>query len=567
MFKDKVVELLVKESGLEKSEVEAVLESPPSLEMGDYAFPCFVLSKPKSDEMWERVEKDFFEKKSPVDIAKHLAGKIKVGEGIESVRAVGPYVNFFIDKKELARKVIKIKSGYGKGKESGKIMIEFSQPNTHKAFHVGHIRGTTLGESLSRIYEFLGKKVVRANYNGDTGMHIAKWIWCYLKYHSKEKLKDDEEWIASIYVDAVKRLAKNEKLQKQVDEINRKIEEKSDKSVNALWKKTRGLSIKSWDKIYSELGTKFDRHYFESEMEMAGKSIAQELLKKGVAEMSDEAIIMNLEKYKMGVWVLLRRDGTVLYSAKDLALVEHKLNDSKLDEYIIISGDEQNLHFRQLFKTLELMGIEKRDEFKHLGFGMVRLPHGKMSSRTGDNILYSNFKEGVTDFARKGVLKKWKKLSKKEVENRALKIAIGSIKYSMLSQDPHKTIIFDKEKALAFEGNSGVYLQYSYARASSILKKGSVGKVKIGELGKEEIALMSKISKFPEVVLVSGERMNPSLIANYCFELAKVFNEFYHECKVVGSDSESFRLKLIESFRVVLRNGLGLLGIEVMDEM
>lgn len=561
--------MLSKATQLKAEEVDKLVETPPNLDMGDYAFPCFVLSKPKTDEMWDNVEKDFFETKSPVEIAKHLVEKIKPTNEIEAVRAVGPYVNFFVNKKELAKQVIKIKDNYGKGKESGKIMIEFSQPNTHKAFHVGHIRGTTLGESLARIYEMLGKKVVRANYSGDTGMHIAKWIWCYLKYHSKEKLKDDEEWIAGIYVDAIKRLTKNEKLQEQVDEVNRKLEEKSDKNVNELWKKTRALSIKSWDKIYDELGTKFDRHYFESEMEMAGKSIAQELLKKGIAELSDEAVIMNLEKYKLSVWVLLRRDGTVLYSAKDLALVDHKLKDQKLDEYFIITADEQNLHFRQLFKTLELMGIEKKDEFKHLGFGMVRLPHGKMSSRTGDNILYSNFKEGVTDFAKKGILEKWKKIGKKELEDRALKIAMGSIKYSMLSQDPNKVIIFDKEKALAFEGNSGVYLQYSYARASSILKKVGAKKssVKIGDLSKEEIALMSKISKFPEVVKKSGKQMNPSLIANYCFELCQGFNEFYHSCKVIGSNEEGFRLKLIDSFRTCLKNGLYLLGIEVMDEM
>ena len=569
MFKQEIVSLISKQTKLDSKKISDLIEIPSNPDLGDYAFPCFIFTKPKTDEMWDNVEKDFFKKKNPVEVAQHLAEKIKPTKNIEQIKATGPYINFFVNKNELAKNIIKIKENYGKAKQSGKLMIEFSQPNTHKAFHVGHIRGTSLGESLARIYEFLGKKVVRANYSGDTGMHIAKWIWCYLKYHSKEPLSNDESWIAGIYVDAVKRLVKNEKLQEQVNVINRKIEQKSDKEINTLWKKTRALSIKSWDKIYQELGTRFDRHYFESEVEMSGKDIANKLLEKGIAKKSEGAVIMDLEKYNLGIWVLLRKDGTVLYSAKDLALAQHKLNDQKLDEFLIISGDEQNFHFKQLFKTLDLMGFEKKDEFAHLGFGMVRLPHGKMSSRTGDNILYSNFKDGVFEFAKKGIKEKWPKISKKELDRRALKIAIGSIKYSILGQDPHKTIVFDKEKALAFEGNTGPYLQYSYARASSIIKKAKQAKTTpiIIDLTLSELGLIKKIDLFPEIVQRAGKSMNPSLIANYSHELSQSFNEFYHNCKVVGDKCQGFRIKLVDAFRITLKNSLFLLGIEVMEEM
>ena len=572
MFKQEIINLLSKQTKLKPEELLNLIEVPPNPEMGEYAFPCFILSKPGlHDEMWDNVEKDFFQKKFPVEIATHLIEKIskKLPFEIEKIEQKGPYINFFVNKHELAKRIIKIKDNYGKGKQSGKIMIEFSQPNTHKAFHVGHIRGTSLGESLSRIYETLGKKVVRANYSGDTGMHIAKWIWCYLKYHSDESLSNDEAWIAGIYVDAVKRLTKNEKLQTQVDEINRKIEQKSDKKINELWKKTRAMSIKSWDKIYNELGTRFDRHYFESEFEISAKTIANELLEKGIAEKSEGALIMNLEKHKLGVWVLLRSDGTVLYSAKDIVLAQHKLRDQKLDEFLIITGDEQNFHFKQLFKTLELMDAINLNKFKHVGFGMVRLPHGKMSSRTGDNILYSNFKEGVTEFAKKGIKKKWSKISKKELEDRALKIAIGSMKYSMLGQDPNKSIIFDKEKALEFEGNTGPYLQYSYARASSIIKKSKLNKSsnRIPELTSQEIALLTTISNFPEVIEQAGKHINPALIANYSYDLAKKFSEFYTSCKVIGDKNEAFRLKLIDAFRTTLKNALYLLGMDVLEQM
>jgi len=572
MFKQEIVSLISKQVKLKKEQIENLIEIPPNQEIGDYAFPCFIFSKPKTDEMWNNVEKDFFKKKNPVEVAQHLAQKIKPTKNIKSIKATGPYINFFINKKELAKQIIKIKHNYGKAKQSGKIMVEFSQPNTHKAFHVGHIRGTSLGESLARIYEFLGKKVIRANYSGDTGMHIAKWIWCYINFHSDEPLSNDESWIAGIYVDAVKRLTKNEKLQEQINVINKKLEQKDDKKINTLWKKTRALSIKSWDKIYQELGTRFDRHYFESEMEMSGKKIANQLLEKNIAKKSEGAVIMNLEEYNLGIWVLLRKDGTVLYSAKEIALAQHKLKDQNLDEFLIITGDEQNFYFKQLLKTLELMKTLNRNKFDHLGFGMVRLPHGKMSSRTGDNILYSNFKQGVFEFAKKPIKKKWPKLSKKELESRALKIAIGSIKYSILGQDPHKTIIFDKEKALSFEGNTGPYLQYSYARASSIIKKaGKTSKnqktTKIPELTQSEIKLIKKIDRFPQIVIDAGKIRNPSLIANYSHELAQIFNEFYHNCKVVGDKCEWFRIKLIEAFRITLKNALFLLGIDVMEEM
>ena len=573
MFKQKIVDLISKATNLPKERVNHLVETPPNPDLGDYSFPCFVLADPKNyDEMWEDVEKDFFIKKSPADIATHLKDLIqkKLPTEVERVDTKGPYLNFFLDKKKLAAQVIKINSNYGKGKQGGKIMVEFSQPNTHKAFHVGHIRGTSLGESLARIFEMSGKKVVRANYSGDTGMHIAKWIWCYLNYHSKEKLTDDESWIAGIYVDAIKRLTANEKFQEQVKVINKKIEDKSDKKINELWKKTRQLSIKSWNRIYSELGTRFGRHYFESELEESGKKFAQNLVKKEIAEISDGATIVNLEKYNLGIWVLLRQDGTVLYSAKDIALAKKKLEEQSLDEFLIITGDEQNLHFRQLFKTLELMKFAKKDKFHHIGFGMVRMPTGKMSSRTGDNILYSNFKEGLAEFAKKNIKKKWKNISKKELETRALKIAIASMKYAMLSQDTNKLIIFDKEKALEFEGNTGPYLQYSYARASSIIKKAklkSSPQSKISDLSKSEQELIKNISNFPEKVEIAGKKMNPAIIANYAYGLAKSFNEFYHASKVIGSKEQAFRLKLIEAFRITLKNALFLLGIEVMEEM
>ncbi len=557
-MKEAIATLLKKEVLLKKSEIKKLIETPPSPEMGDYAFPCFSLSK------------QF--KKNPNQIAEELKNKIKFPRQIEKIEVSGAYLNFFVNRKifakNLVNQILKQKNNFGKKKFNLKRMVEFSQPNTHKSFHVGHIRGTSLGESLARIAEFFGEKVIRANYSGDTGMHIAKWIWCYKKYHSKEKLKKDESWIALIYVDAVKKLSANEKFQKEVDMVNKKIEDKSDKEINALWKKTRQLSIDSWKKIYKELNTHFDMHYFESEVEKRGKEITKELVKKGIAKISDGATIIDFEEQGLGVLVFLRRDGTVLYAGKDLALAEKKV-EKKMDWYIYVVADEQNLYLKQIFKTLELMKFKEVKKFHHVSFGLVKLPEGKMSSRTGENILYSNFLKEVTDFAKRRIKERTPKIKNNELEKRALIISVAAIKYSMLKQRSSKNIIFKKQDALNFEGDTGPYLLYSYARAGSILRKtkSKNKQFKIKQLNQNEIKIIKKLSQFPEVVLNAYSNFNPSLIANYSYHLAQIFNEFYHACPVIGSEQESFRLALVKSFKHVLENSLNLLGIETLEKM
>jgi len=470
----------------------------------------------------------------------------------------------------LIEEVNKEKDKFGKTDllKKEKIMIEFSQANTHKAFHVGHIRGTSLGESMARIMEFCGSKVIRANYEGDTGMHVAKWIWCYKKYHSKEKLRKDESWIASIYVDSVKRLAENEDLQEEVDVINKKLFEGKDKTLNALWKETRKLSLDSFEKIYKELNTHFDVYFFESKTEQPGKKIAEELLKKKIAIESDGAVIVDLKEYDLGVWVLLRKDKTVLYSAKDLALVEEKFKEFKINKSIYVIGAAQSLHMAQLFKTLELMKFKNAKDCDFLPFSEVRLPTGKMSSRTGENILYSDFIKEMTDYSKDEIQKRSPTIPKAELEERALKISIASIKYSMLKQNANKVIVFNKEEALNFEGDSGAYILYSYARASSIVKKAGKNKIgKIKKLENAEFELVKKILQFKEVVSSACQNKNPALIANYSYQLAQLFNEFYHACPVINSDNEFFRLSLVNSFRQVLKTSLFLLGIETIEEM
>ena len=555
---ESIVKLLMKEFNLSYEQAEILLEVPPSEEMGDFAFPCFSLAKEQ--------------KRSPLEIAQEFAEKIRteLPEGVSNVDFKGAYVNFFIDKKMLAEKVFGKVFGVmfgsidlAKGKTR---LIEYSQPNTHKAFHIGHIRGTSLGESLARIFKACGEKVTQMNYSGDTGMHIAKWIWGYKNFHGDEELREDEKWIANIYVDSVRRLEGNEDGQREVEEINRKIESKEDEEINDLWKRTREASIMSWAKIYSELGANFDVSVFESEVEDEARKEAQALLEKGIAK-KDDAIFMDLKKYDLGVWVLLRKDGSVLYSAKDIALAKRKFSKYKSDKYLITIGSEQEMHFRQLRKTLNLMGLEKESEkYEVLPFGMIRFPDGKMSSRTGNNILYSDFSSEVCRIAKDGL--KSRGYKNDDIDEVALKIAIASIKYSMLKQAPRKNIIFDKNAEVSFEGDTGPYLLYSYARANSIIKKvQSDASLEIFDLKEQESKLLKKIDSFEDVLKRAYVDMAPNLIANYCLELCQMFNEFYHACPVLGSKEQGFRLKLVDAFRITLQKALDLLGIETVEEM
>jgi arginyl-tRNA synthetase len=562
--KDKIAQLILdalkdRKTDISREEIVKKIEIPPSAEMGDFAFPCFIISSKL--------------KENPSELSVEIRSKIKNLKDFSDIQTKGPYINFFMNRDEFATDLIsKILSDNfgtfdkGKGKTS---MIEFSQANTHKAFHVGHLRGTCIGESLARILEFGGNKVIRANYQGDSGMHVAKWIWCYKKFHAKEKLKVDESWIASIYVDAVQRLEKNKDYQAEVEGINRSLESGDDEKLTALWKKTREMSLEAFEKIYSQLNTHFDSYFFEKDVEERGKEIVKSLIDNKIAKKSQGAIIMDLKKYNLGVWVLTRRDGTILYSGKDLALVEKKFEAyPKLDESIYVIGAAQEYHFNQLVKTLELSKFPNSEKLKGIFFTEVRLPTGKMSSRTGQNILYRDFIKKVLEHTKKEIKKREPRIKKDILEDRALKVSVAAMKYDFLKQGNNKIIVFDIKEALNFEGNSGPYLQYSYARANSILNKSEKKPLKKAKkLHEKEVELIKKLSEFPNVVSKAYETLNPSGIANYSYQLAQTFNEFYHKCPVVGSKEESFRLALVKSFMKILKNSLSLLGIETLNEM
>lgn len=564
-FKRDVAELLAKSLKLEATQVYKLLESPPDETLGDYALPCFGFAKTL--------------KKAPQQIAEDFSKKVATDGLIERVETVGPYLNLFLKKeqliKETVERILKEQQAYGKGKrQQDHVMVEYSQPNTHKAFHVGHLRGTSIGESLARILRYAGYKVTQTNYSGDTGMHVAKWIWCYKTFHDGEEPPKGElgKWLASFYVEAVKRLEKNPSLEEEVRELNRKLDEGKDKELTTLWKRTRQWSIDELNDIYAELDAHFDYWFWEREMEERAKAASKELLKKGVAKESDGAIIMDLEEYGLGIWVLLRDDGTPLYSAKDLALAEEKFRKYKIDKSIHVVGKDQELYFKQLFKTLELWGFKQANKCFHLGFEMVRLPEGKMSSRTGQNILYTDLRNEVFAYTEQEIRKRHDDWSDEHIAAVVKAVGICALKFEMIHRDHNKTIIFDAAKVCDFEGDTGPYIQYTHARCNSILKKlgrpVATAKADFSAMSTEqEYRVAKKLGAFPEIIVDVATSLYPEQLAKYALELAKAFNKFYHECPVIGSPQEAGRASLVDATRIVLEQSLVLLGIQAPAEM
>lgn len=560
-FKQEVRSKISKETKVKKDGI--ILEKPPQPEFGDAAFPCFTLSKKL--------------KKSPDVIAKELSGKMKPSGFIAKVEPRGGYLNFFANWDMIGQKIVetvlKEKENFGKGGRKGKnVMVEYCHFNTHKAVHIGHIRTACLGESLSRIFDFSGYKMIRANYQGDIGPHVARCVWGFLKLHGgKETSVERGKWLGQIYAEASRKLKENEELSKEVDEINKKIYA-GDPELTKIWKKTRNWSLEYFEKIYESFGINFDRLYFESEVEKLGTTISKNLFKKGIAKQSEGAILMDLEKHGLGVFLLLKSDGTPLYSAKDLGLANLKLKEYTISKSVHVVGSEQKLYFKQLFKTFELAKSKLANKSYHLCYELVNLPTGKMASREGEVILYEDVLSELIKHAKEETIKRNPKMNKNELEEVSKYIALASLKYDMIKMSPAKTIIFDWQQALDFEGNAAPYLQYTFARANSILKKAKEFSNKFNmSLLKEphERHLLQMISEFPEVVGKAAKDMRPHYVANFCYELSTKFNEFYQFLPVLKAkgDMRSARLALVKSVSIVLKNALNLLGIEILERM
>jgi arginyl-tRNA synthetase len=521
-------------------------------------------------------------------IAEKIAGILGIPAGFEKVEAVNGYLNLYFSQSEYSQQVldtvIAAANNYGRlDNKNELVMVEFSQPNTHKAFHVGHLRSAILGDTLARILEFAGYEVIRSNYPGDMGLHVIKWLWCYMNFHPGQKPERDiTHWMGEIYAEANNRLTENPDLEKEVRALYKHWDER-DPEIVQLWEETREWSLQGFYQMYAVLGIRFDRYYFNSQMEIPGKAIVQELIDKKIAldERPDGAVIVKIDellglpKEKFRVFVVLRSDGTALYATEDLALAKKKFDDyPQLKRSLYVVDVRQSLHFQQVFKTMEIAGYPWADRCQHIAYELVNLPGNVvMSSREGAIVLLEDLIREAVQRAYQVVQQKNPDLAEEKKMETARAVGVAALKYPMLARENTKIVTFDWESALDFNGQAAPYIQYAYVRTGSILRKGG-GEITASikpeyELTAQETELIDVISRFPREVERSAAEFRPIQIANYAYDLARKFNDFYAQCPVLQVEEpvRNARLRLVMATRQTIENSLALLGITAPEAM
>ncbi len=587
---------LPQNAGLSAEDVAKLLAPPPDKKMGDLAFGCFRLAKALRN--------------APPKIAAELAPQVPTDGLVREVSAAGPYLNLRLDPGAMAQIVLpELAAGLGEAPvtRQERVMIEYSQPNTHKAFHVGHMRNVSLGDALVRLLRAHGHEVVAANYLGDVGAHIAKCLWWYLdRLTEAERQPPAEakgEWLGEIYAKASNQLSEWEDAAKAEDaaaaaqleaararttEILQKLEAR-DPELTEVWERTRKWSLEEFDEIYGWSKVVFDRVFYESEVDEPGLELVQQFLDKGVFVLSEGAVgIFNEEIKHMPFFMLRKRDGTSLYSTKDLALAKLKFEDYAIDRSIYVVDTRQSDHFKHVFLTLGKMGFSQAAQCEHVPYEMVELPEGAMSTRKGTVILFRALRERMLGHLEQKYLGKYRgEWPDEEIEHTAHALALGAIKYGMLQRDVNQKIVFDLEAWMNLEGNTGPYIQYSASRLGSILRKATEqGKTLNAELvaeggptadvgaeltQPEERELLGALDGLFVAVHHAATSLKPSLLCTYLHNLAKSVNRFSNskQCKVIDQEGDRLqaRLLLVTAANEALRWGLWQLGIPAPNRM
>ena len=536
------------------------VEEPDKEGFGDFAYPCFNAAKK--------------EKKNPAQIAKELAGKAKI-EGIKEVKAIGPYVNFYIDWSKIGNGLLKqINNNYGKAKKNKRTaVVDLSSPNPAHPFHMGTTRSTLLGEALCRILESQGWTVKRFCYMNDLGKQAATLLIGYQMLAAGKKPEGKADvWLGKLYFDISKKASEEPALEQKITETIGKLEKRDPETVN-LGKKVFGWCMEGFEENWKLLGIKFSDIKWESEFIEDSKKVVKEA--QPLLFESEGAMILNLEKYGLPNTVFVRKGGTGLYLTRDIACTEWKFNKYRPDLNVWVVAEDQSNHFKQQLKVLELLGHpEMSKSSEHLAYSMVLLEGKKMSARKGWFVLWDEMLKEGQEKALEEIAKRWPELPEKEKNKRAKTIALGAILYFINKYAPEKTVNFTWEQALSFEGDTGPYLQYTHARAGSILAKAGVkkaGKFDAAELSdSREIAILKLISKYPSVLDRAAKDLKPHYLADYLHGLADAFNNFYQNVPVIKAGTKgqkNARLKLTESVKTVLASGLQMLGIEAPEEM
>ncbi|MBO5060188.1 MAG: arginine--tRNA ligase [Clostridia bacterium] len=557
---DKITEI----TGLDRAAIAAVVEIPPEQKLGDLAFPCFILAKTL--------------RKAPPVIAKELAEKLSEDENIEKAEAVGGYLNFFYNRsgftKNVVTEVLEKGGDYGKSDMgNGKtVLVEYSSPNIAKPFHIGHLFSTAVGNSLERIYKQLGYKTVKLNHLGDWGTQFGKLICAYKMWGDDAVIeKDPINELLKIYVRFHEEAEKRPELEDEAREYFKLLEE-GDADATALWQHFRDLSLVEFKRVYDMLGVSFDSYAGESFYSDKMPEVVEILKEKNLLEESNGAQVVDLSELNVPPCIILKSDGATIYATRDIAaaLYRHRTYDFHKNIYVV--GTPQALHFKQIFAVMKKAGWDWADDCVHVGFGLVKFPDKKLSTRHGDVVF-------LEDVLNESIQKTLDIITENspEMENKeevAKKIGIGAILYAFLKNSREKDIVFSWDSMLDFEGESAPYVQYSYARGRSILRRAdeAIGDVDFSLItSDEEYALVSQINAFGDAVKDAAEKNEPFYVNRYVTNLARQFNKFYNSCPILKEDIEpdvrKARLALVSASCEVIKSALGLLGIETVESM
>ncbi len=551
--------------GVSVEEIASSIAVPPEKSMGDYALPCFKFAKTM--------------RKAPVMIANELAQNFVCDEIVSGVEAVNGYLNFKLNRQGLVKRslseILEKGEDYGGAKVGiGKtVCIDYSSINIAKPFHIGHLSTTVIGGALYRIFKHLGYDVVGINHLGDYGTQFGKLIYAYKNWGEKEAVeKGGIKELNRLYVHYHVESEKNPAMD---DEARRyfKLIEQGDKECNELFNWFKEITLKDVEKIYSELDVKFDSYAGESFYNDKMQPVIDELSEKGLLKESEGAKIVDLEEYNMPPCLILRSDGASLYATRDLAAALYRKDTYNFDKCLYVVAYQQNLHFQQIFKVLDLMGKDWAKDMVHVAYGMVSLldENGNqvaMSTRHGTVVLLEDVLQKCHEKCLAIIESKNPDLEDKE--NIAKQVGTGAVVFAALSNSKIKDIAFSYDKILNFDGETGPYVQYTAARIKSVLRKGGKpSPYTINDINEDEYQLISALSNFPDVVKSSAERLEPFFVTRYAIEIASLFNKFYFNCKIIGEDrdTESFRLEICEATLTVITNALSLLGIKVPERM
>ena len=536
---------------------------PPNSEMGDLSLLMFAKAKEKG--------------LNPNELAKTIATSFSGLSSIKMVKAVGPYLNFYLEPANFIRGSLKnikaLGANFGNNDSGARagVMIEYSNGNTHKELHIGHLRNISYGDAVYKILAANGYEAIPVSYINDFGIHTAKTIWNWQNNPAYAESEAPKGYLlGKCYSEAAQKIGDDPKAKEEVSLIMKEIESRQGAGYE-LWRESRQWSIDYFNEVYKDLGINFRDIFYESDFIDAGLKIKDKLLDQGILKLSEGAIIADLEVYGLGVLPIIRSDGTALYPVADLALASAKFKKYQLKESIYIVDVRQSLYFSQLFKLVELMGY--KEKMTHLSYDFLTLKSGMMASRTGNVITYKELLDQALFRTTSEIKTRHKDWSEDIILEVARGLSLSAIKFEMIKVSSDKIITFDIADALKFEGFTAAYLQYTGARICSLIKKGEeleVAPLDFKELTEaKEFKLVLKMEQYGDVVVKAGVERDPSVIARYLFELAQDFNDYYHEVNIIKAEAKVrvARLALVGSVKQILENGFNLLGLTYLIEM